>query len=159
MSDKYPWLPELDWDAIEKGRTFTIKELEQITGVPHRLAEHVTRRNIFVMALQVELEARGKPYTICERKGTVAVLTDSEASVHNHKWSIKYEKRIRNRNRLLQAVDATQLTEAERRRHERALICDGAVITSMAQTRREIRAEVRRRDRPGVEVWEALQGA
>jgi hypothetical protein len=110
----------VDYDAIHKGDVIPRSEIAKLLGIPFRNYHDL---QIAVVGLQHEiadgLRARGKPYTVCQKNGDLAILDDPNASEYNQEWFHKHRRGLFRCHARLAAVDSSQLTEDQRRKHVR----------------------------------------
>lgn len=151
MSDFREW-PGIDFDAMAKGDRISRGEVAEIVAVnedddPHKFRFEMMRLMQFI---RNELARRGRPWTVCEVKGDVAILTDEEASKYNDR---RFNQQVRgalvNHAQNL-GVDVSNLSAAQLQRHDRNLSRNGAIVAAIANARRELHAAPYRRDKPGL---------
>lgn len=138
----------LDFDAINKGDTFTPDRLEVIVNFPkqtnaYRFAVLSLRERIMK-----ELEDRNRPATVAIIKGCLCVLTDEQASVYTQRQCrIKIRGHFRNVKRM-RAVCIENLSAEQRKSHERSLCIEGMVAAGIRKTRRTVKLESHQRSTP-----------
>lgn len=139
----------INFDAIQKGDSWTAEQLEVLTGFPANTKQYELAALGLRERIMRELEGRGRPATVAFDKGSLRVLTDSEACVYTHsQYLAGRRKMLRNLGRGLQ-VDRSKLTPEEAAIHDRNLIINSKEVVAMKKTRRlEIAAH--KRQTPGL---------
>jgi hypothetical protein len=141
LTDKYP----LDFDAIVKGQVITQAELEQITGKRPGTDEY----QFALLSLQQMIQEKTScTVKICS-KVELKVLTDEEASQHNHKLFLQNVRGMRSRFELNTAVDMGELSEGQRAKHERNLVVQSLYVQAITTTAKQIAVSSHKRRLPG----------
>ena len=91
----------------------------------------------WIQDLQKQLLDAGMGWTVAVVKDVVRILSDTEAAAHNDKRFKQYLGRLKARNVLGKAVDATKLSEHDRRAHEKRILRQGAILTHIELAKRE----------------------
>jgi len=140
----------IDFDAIQKGDTFTPARLEEIIGAT-RNANHY-RFSVLSLRDRImrELELRNRPATVAIIKGCLCVLTDEQASVYTQRQCcIKIRGHFRNLRRM-RNVCIENLSAEQRKAHERSLCVEGMVAASIRKTKRALLLEPHKRATPAL---------
>ena len=135
MISRYP----MDFDDLQKGDIITVQELERLTGKKFGTNEFAFK----ALSLQAQIsDATG--FTVKIRNGEeLHILTDEEASKHNHNEFQRHKKGMFRRNRLMGLVDMNALSETMRAEHERKLIKQGQLLQAMSGAKKQ-KIEVKR---------------
>ena len=143
----------MDFDALNKGAFISPAEVERIMGVPQSNVARFTLAGLRLRAIiHRQLRIRDRPATCVCRKGGIAVLTDSEAAVYNAK---RFRHGLRHSARSYRravSVDVTQLTEEERRDHDRNLVLNSRILSAVARERKNAIASAHQRVVPTLEA-------
>ena len=136
-SDKPERFP-LDFDAIEKGDVISQEEVEEIVGMekekdPEKF--NLLRLQLIGQIIR-ELRDRDRFYTICQKRGSICILEDKEASPYNEKSINRGVHRMAQAQRRNLAVDTTKLTEKEQQAHSKRLLVGGALVAACYAVRR-----------------------
>ena len=99
-------------------------------------------------AIERALERSGRNWTLAIVGPCIHVLSDAEASEYNHRQAIISRRREARRFAKLGGVDASQLTDDERREHERRVIIDGRHMAAHAMAAKELRMISHQRSTP-----------
>jgi hypothetical protein len=127
---KYP----LDFAALEKGQDFSIAELEKISG--HKAESDKFR--FFVLALQASIHDKRGFTCKVHADGSMRILSDTEAAKHNQKlftWDVTSMFR---RYYLNCQVDTANLSENDKRVHERNILVQSRYLGALTTTRKEL---------------------
>jgi hypothetical protein len=128
---RYP----VDYDAVHKGDVIDIKRVEEILGKRYGTVAYQAKIVGFICEFQNQLWDRGKPFTVINRRGTVAILTDTEASVYNRRWFLGRKRGLLKNHRQLLHVDASQFDPDTAKGHDRAVVIQGRTLAAMLEAR------------------------
>lgn len=146
MTERYP----IDVDTLNKGDVISVERLEKITG-RSRNHKHFSLEVLKVKDLiRRELRAHQRVLTIVSRKGNLVVCVDAEAATYNHATFGAKLRQAANAHFQNMAVDTTNLDDAQRQAHERAVLTDGRVLQAANKARRDPDFKPRERDTPGL---------
>jgi hypothetical protein len=138
----------IDYDALNKGDTIPADRCEQILGIKQSVPRYALALLGLKERVEDELHERGKNWTLRTEKGALRVLTDAEASTYNHHESRRHRHALKRRFALGSAVDMANLTDDQRKEHERTLYTDGRYVQAMEDTRKQLRSEAHQRATP-----------
>jgi hypothetical protein len=140
----------LDFDALQKGDSIPPDRLEKLTETVRGTDVY----NLAVLALREriirELRDREKHFTVAMVKGSLRVLTDSEAALYNAR---AFKAKFRGAGYALRRaarVDQSRLEDGQRKEHERNLITFGKMLQAAKAARRAISATPHERTTPGL---------
>jgi hypothetical protein len=135
IASRYPF----DYEAIEKGDSFPVSEIESITKKEYGTKEY----DFAIMTLQAtvtrELEAIGKSYTVVIQKGGLTILTDTEATRYNDQRFMSGFKTMVGAHFRQMGVDTTQLEEVDQQHHERRIMKQSHMLMGAKNGRSEAR--------------------
>lgn len=143
--------PVIDFDLLEKGDYIEPGIVEKIVGMSQ---EHRSY-GLACMGLRAQIErhfAVKKEMIVtvkCEESG-VRILTDNEASVYNHNTVKRGARQIMNGQARNLAVDASKLSDQERRDHDRRLVTDGAYAQAVRKVKKQLEVTPNQRKSPGL---------
>jgi hypothetical protein len=131
-------------NSLSKGDVIAAAYLERAIGAPRetdayrlglrRIIDYVTRR----------LRDRGEIVTIVERKHSLVILTDAEASEYNaQRFNIELRGAARAHARNL-GVDRSKLPDAQLAKHDRALETNGRILHAIRRERALVIGEHKR---------------
>ena len=150
-------VPESMIDRAKKGTVIPRHKIEPL--IPPFDDEEGYRLRLMAWQQHLEraLRKAGKPMTtrIRESGGSVALLTDAEASDYNRRRHDSYLRRARRRHNSMLEVDPTRLDDDERRSHERSVCAQAAIQASIETARRELRPVPHQRRTPIMATPEA----
>lgn len=137
MFNKFP----IDFEELSKGDLLSLEELEQITGKKHGTNEF----SFQLLSLQQKIsDATG--FTVKIKDGQeLHILTDEEATKHNHNEFQRHKRGMFRRHNLMLAVDIAQLSESSKTAHERKLLRQGQLLQAMANSHKQKQIEVETR--------------
>jgi hypothetical protein len=141
VAERYP----LDYDALAKGQTIDADRIEEIVGVSRTLAAYSGKQVQLAATIEEELADRGKPVTVQCIGAEIRILTDSEALAATENRFRKYLRQLGKAHHNLSEVDTRNLTEDERRRHDRQLVVQAAVLVGAREAKQHALVEYRRR--------------
>lgn len=140
LTDKYP----IDFEAIFKGQLITVEELQKITGKKPGTDEY----QFALLSLQSAIQNKTSCTVKIQNKFELLVLTDEEASRHNHKLFLQNVRGMRSRFDLNAAVDVGELSDEQRAKHERNLVVQSLYIQAITTTAKQIAVEAHKRKLP-----------
>lgn len=140
LTDKYP----LDFDAIYKGQYITQTELRKITGKTPGTDEY----QFALLSLQAAIQSKTSCTVKIANKFELQVLTDEDASRHNHKLFLQNVRGMRSRFDLNTAVDIAELSEEQKAKHERNLVVQSLYIQAITMTAKQITVAAHKRQLP-----------
>ena len=140
----------LDFDSLKKGDNITPDRLEKLTGKTRGTDGY----NLAVLALRErivrECKDRGKHFTVAVVKGTLRILTDEEAALYNVRTFRAGFRRSGKSLRRLTKVNVGQLSDQQKRDHERNLLVFGKMLQAARSARAAIAATPHQRMTPGL---------
>lgn len=148
MNDTSRW--PVDYDTLEKGDTVTRERLEQITGERAGSKGYQLKAIGLQSQIERELHSRGKLWTVKIEREEIRILTDPEASSHNHALQIQARKAMQKRFALNTAVDVAKLDDEQKKQHDRLMEVDGKYIQAITAVRQQLRLASHRRTVPAL---------
>lgn len=136
-TERYP----LDIDAIEKGSTVTVEEMERIFQIPRTDARFSLRTMGLKEFIQRGMLERGQVVTVAIRRGALCVLRDEEASIYNDREARNKRLGMLRDLARLQGVDVSNIPEERRPMHERRVAVLGRYVEALRETAKVIRSE------------------
>lgn len=120
-------------EAIHPGYVISKEIIEQICQVIPTDIESYKKYQLELMNLTTiisrELDRLGRPYTVRTHHGEIIILTHADASKYNQKKFSGGIKKMKKANHKLIGVDVSQLTPAERERHDAAIIKQSKLVS------------------------------
>lgn len=144
-ASRYP----IDFDALGKGDVLSAETIVGIVGVSAGSARYSGRQMRLCARIERELTDRGLDVTVACVKTEIHVLDDAAAAVHTKELFRKGLQTLRRAHGQNMKVDAGQLSAAERKDHERALVVQGAIVAGIREARRNIAVAYQRKT-PGL---------
>lgn len=139
----------IDYDALEKGGTISVEELEHITGKKSSTYAFGLAVLAFSQNLQERLEERGLDCVIAQEKRGIKILTDIEASQYS---SAEFNKHVRGMGRNLKrilSVDTSEFDADQRALHDARAGRMSFIYAATRKARREVRhIDVKKPDTP-----------
>lgn len=145
QTEKHPF----DFDAIKKGDVIYAEQIERLSNTNRSDRAYQLKLLGFREQIQRELDSRGMPVTVRIDHDNLVILTDSEAAAYNAAWFNSRRRQLMTCHQRSLQVDTALLEEDERKRHERAIMSQGAQIAAMRQAAR-VAATTHKRITPGV---------
>jgi hypothetical protein len=133
---KYP----LDFDSLTKGHTLTSEKLSEVTGKKPGTDEY----RYAVLGLQALIHERTDLTVKIQVDGSLRVLTDPEASDHNHKLLLQALRVVPRRHEMMIHVDVDNLTEEQCKRHDQRLLLQSRYVSAFARETKQIKIEGRK---------------
>jgi hypothetical protein len=131
----------IDFDSLKKGDELSTERLEEMLGKKANTDEF----RFAVMSVQSLIQER-TGYTVkCGSDCALRILTDAEASEHNQKLFQQNLRAIANRHALNCQVDVDNLSEDQRKKHDRALMVQSRYVGAIVQTTRNLAAVPKRK--------------
>lgn len=128
-----------DCDGLRKGDRISIEAIEAATGVSRRSTLYQIACLNMRSHVQRKMSERGLIVTIRQDQLGLEICDDATASAYNElEYKRGIRKMVRSHARLI-AVDSSQLSDAERSRHERRLTVQGALLAAMSGMRKQLR--------------------
>jgi len=132
---RYP----IDYNALEKGSTISVDELERITGKKASSYAFALAVLGFVQDLQERLEDRGLECIVVQQKRGLRILTDIEATEYAYAEFEKHSRAMgRNLRRQLK-VDHSGFDEKQKGDHDRRLHKMSFIYSAVKKARREVK--------------------
>lgn len=141
---KYP----VDVSALSKGSEIERADVERIVGRKFEDRRYALAVTNLCDWIEREMAHRGERVTVASVKGAVRILTDAEAATYQSGRFRSHEAGLRASARKKAQVDRSQLTEAERDKHDRELTVMGAKLTRLKG--REATLKPAERQTPGL---------
>lgn len=133
-----------DFHAIYKGDTITPDQCERIIGMSREQKRYALKLVKLAEILEKGLRRIGRKCTVrCLRDG-IRVLTDAEAAEHNDAMVHQHLRGARRSVRRQSDVDTSNLSDGQRKQHEKALIRNGMMLQAARLRRIELANEERR---------------
>lgn len=145
QTEKHPF----DFDALKKGDVIYAEQIERLSNTKRSDRAYQLKLLGFREQLQRELESRGMPVTVRIDHDNLIILTDSEAAAYNAAWFNSRKRQLLTCHYRSLQIDTSALDEDERKRHERAIMSQGAQIAAMRQATR-VASTTHKRITPGV---------
>lgn len=135
----------LDVAALFKGQIITIRELEPILHVTYQ--GNRDRWGLALMRLKKEIEVERRclclpVLTMRNHHGALVVCTDAEAAKYNLRMTKHGIRRIKRAAYRNSAVDIRNLTDDEKRAHDRALGKQAMLLASFRKIAADKRPEI-----------------
>src|SRR3990167_11413014 len=121
MTEKFP----LDFDLLDKGSVISADTLTDIFSLPVDDPRYRLKCLSLVEQITRQLSDRGIEATVCQSRGSIRVLTDSEATTYNERQGLLGRRKIRKSFRRLLNVDTANLSDKERSAHDKRLLLLG----------------------------------
>lgn len=147
--EKYPF----DFDMLKKGDVIPVERIELLIMTKQDHPKYSLRILRLKDQIESELERRGRPVTVRTDHGCLVILTDPEAAEYNKaQFGIRRHQLSICHQRTLQ-VNVTQLTDEQRKIHERNIVVQGAQLSAMRKAVR-IAHKAHKRITPGLPASE-----
>lgn len=124
-TDDAPSKFPLDYDLLEKGSIITVDTLTAIFNLPADDQRFKLKCLALTGEITRQLSERGIEATVCQCRGAIKVLTDSEATSYNERQGLLGRRKIKRSFRRLVNVDVANLTDKEREAHEKRILLLG----------------------------------
>lgn len=134
----------LDFDALKKGDTISLAELEDILSIRSDDPSFPLKRLALQQQIESEMDERGNPVTVATRKGQIVILTDDQAAEYNPHCFRLYQRRMAKAHARTLAVDPGELTDIQRRQHEQNVMVQTRVLAAGQEARQLALRAVRR---------------
>lgn len=126
-----------DLESVRKG---DVIEFETIAYLACCDEMDTPKYRFFLLQLQQTIQdATGFTVKIHEQY-ELRVLTDSEAYQHNARLQKRYVRGIHKRHKMLQNVETRNLTDSEKREHERVMVVSGYYVGALSKAKTELRS-------------------
>jgi len=142
--ERYP----LETEDLIKGSVISVAECENALGASYPSVEYNLGLMGLVGWLYTEMFGKGLIVTIRTVKGEIHILEDAAASEHNDKMIKNHIKGIKVRTGRLLAVDNNNLTDGEKKKHERRCVINSKILQSIADTRKQFKTNPSTRRTP-----------
>lgn len=140
----------LDFDALRKGSVITADEIAQAIDIPKDAPSFQVGALNLASQVERELLARGLATTVVIRGQGIRVLTDAEASEHNRRmFRRRLRGLVRDHSRAMR-VDRAELDTEHLAAHDRALLEQGKYLSSIRETRKQLRLAPVQDERPKI---------
>lgn len=125
----------IELKSLKPGVSITQRECEILLRPTGFRNEHEYHFQLMILCKEVErlLKQSGAIYTIRAIKGSLCVLTDSEASKFNASSFQLAQSKMRRSHRRLMAVQTSRLTADEQALHEQNISRQAIILSSMRQ--------------------------
>lgn len=137
LLDRYP----IDFGLLKKGDEFNRQQLEDILGEKAGTEKFQFAR----LALQGMIHERTDFTAKCMGDDGLRILTDPEASEHNAKRFDQGLRAMAFRHQRNALVDVEQLSEDQRRKHDRQLMIQSRYVSAMVKVSRMLAKADRKR--------------
>lgn len=126
--------PYINFEAIHPGYIVKKETLQNIVQIaPDKDVESYKKYQLELLSIgQIitsQLDKLNRPYTVVIRKEEIMVLTHAEASKYNQNKFSNGLKKAKRANRKLVHVDVSQLSPAEKERHDAAIIKQSKLVS------------------------------
>lgn len=135
----------IDFEALEKGRVFTVEEIEEIVGLDAEHEHFPLRRLALMSRIEREMAERGRPVCLRQEQGSIKVMTDPEAAEYQPKEFDRHRRGMARSLRRLGHIDGALLDEAQRQELEANSIRMGRIYAAIQKERKQISDQVRRK--------------
>jgi hypothetical protein len=140
----------LDFAALKKGDSLTPDRLEELTNSERGTDEYNLR--VLVLRERIVRTCRelGNHFTVAMVKGSLRILTDSEAALYNAR---SFRGKFRGAGAALRRaarVDTANLDDGQKREHEQNIVTFGRMLQAARHARRNIAATPHQRTTPGL---------
>lgn len=150
MNNEVKYFP-LDVDALRKGQTIEVKQVEEITGCSRSDYRVYPLKLLWLSGkIQRELRKRGRVLTLRTRDGALIVCDDADASLYNCKQGRSGIRRFRRAHFRNLAVDVAKLDEIQRKQHERTLLTQGRMLAAIVSSRVAMLPDPKKREIPAL---------
>lgn len=140
----------IDYDALAQGHTITQDELKRITNCKPGTKQYQLKCLALQSQIEREMRERGRIWTIKIEKDEIRILTDAEASPYNHALQVQARGALFRRFALNSAVNIAELTEDQRKEHDRFMEVDGKYVLALQATRQQLRLKAHKRATPAL---------
>lgn len=122
----------LDFDALKKGDRIAAETIKRITGKEPGSDEYNFGRLRLRQQIQDEIEERrGETVTVKNNGDGLVILTDTEATEHNHRQFKTNIRALHERHFRMMGVDREQLDGETIAKHDRRIGSQAAVILAL----------------------------
>lgn len=129
----------IDYDALEKGSTISVDELERITGKKSSSYAFALAVLGFVQKLQERLEDRGMECIVVQQKRGLRILTDIEATEYAYAEFEKHSRAMGRNLRRQLSVDPSGFNDTQKEDHDRRVHRMGFIYSAVKRARREVK--------------------
>lgn len=129
----------LDFSALSKGDSVSVEKMESIFGVPRTHPDYPWKVMALSKRIEDECEALGKLFTVCQRNGSLCILSDDDAHSYNRN---EHERAVRIMARSLRRqgwVDTSKLKTIEAGEHAHQLDMQARQVAALYAERRQLR--------------------
>lgn len=151
---RYP----VDFDKLDKGSVVPAEVIEKMANASRGTPRFALTALSLCSQIERELARRGRIVFVRQVKNDVRVLTDPEAAKHAPRRCSSGRKRERKAHAIQLAIDARNLTDDERREHERRVLIESRYMAARNGVSRQIRLEACRRNVPTLPGFAAEAG-
>lgn len=138
----------IDCTELEKGDVFTTSEIERVTEV----SRDDRKFPLHILALQAQiergLEELGRSFTLRVDKGEIRICEDAEASQYCSRRQKSMVRGLERYHRKLQYVDTNELSETDKKVHERRLFVSSKFVAGIQQAKKNILSAPHERKTP-----------
>lgn len=139
----------IDFDALAPGSVISAAECQRIFGVERRLRAYQLKLLEFGNEVSRRLSERyGRIIVVVQRKDGLAVLTEAERVAHVQRQAGSARRKRRRAVAAARDTDISQLTDEQRRDHERFLLLEAWRMQAERETTTRFIAEERKRSTP-----------
>jgi len=125
----------IDVDALKKGQTIPVAEVEKLTGKTFGTTEYLIALMGLSQFIERAMNAKGLVVTVCTEKGSVKILSDEEASAYNmREFGRAMKKATRTHWRQL-GVNTAEFTEQAKVDHERSILVQSRMLQAANNAR------------------------
>jgi hypothetical protein len=145
----HPWTPRIfPCDHLQKGDVVSAETLDRYV-----LAKRDTTLYRFrTMKIQAWISARlgdlGRPVVVRSKGNTLEILTDAQASPYLHDQFKQGADKVLRSYQRAGDVDVANLTDDQRKDHERSLYVQGMYVGAIQGVREQLRLEAHKRTTP-----------
>ena len=115
---------------FKKGDYISSEELEKVLG--HK------PDSLELMHLCKTAQDNHENITVKSEDGGIRFLTDNEATGYNHAWFLRHLRGLDYRNKRMSAVDQSNLTDDQKKKHGRSLEIQGNILAGIENTINEL---------------------
>lgn len=136
---------EIDFDSLQPGDVIHRWRLEQIIGIDydHRLF------SFFAMKISAAITVHHDEKLVTKlSQGSIRVMTDLERLSRHPAGFDRGEEKMRRENRRLRKVDTSAMRNEDAARHEKNVLRQGFVLSSLSEAKRRAQAPLRPTTKP-----------